>query len=154
MMVACLTDNKQRTVAEVRSLFDKRGGRLGESGSVAWMFEQKGVIVINKGPNVDGERLFFLAADAGAEDVQEDEETYEVRVDPRRFQAVHDALQEAGYEFERAEVTFVPTTITEVPDDKARQLLSLLEALDEQDDVQKIHSNFEVSDEVLATMEN
>ncbi len=154
MMVACLTDNKQRTVAEVRSLFDKRGGRLGESGSVAWMFEQKGVIVINQGPNVDGERLFFLAADAGAEDVQEDEETYEVRVDPRRFQAVHDALQEAGYEFERAEVTFVPTTLTEVPDDKAKQLLSLLEALDEQDDVQKIHSNFEISDEVLAAMEN
>jgi len=154
LMLSCLTDNRQRTVAEVRSIFDKRGGRLGESGSVGWMFEQKGVIIINQGPNVDGEQLFLLAADAGAEDVQEDEETYEVRTDPRSYQAVHDALKEAGYEFERAEVTFVPTNTTQVADDKAKQLLNLLEALDDQDDVQKVYSNFEVSDEVLAAMEN
>jgi YebC/PmpR family DNA-binding regulatory protein len=154
LMLSCLTDNKQRTVAEVRSLFDKRGGRLGESGSVAWMFEQKGVIVVNKGGGVDGEQLFLLAADAGAEDVTEDEETYEVRMDPRNYQAVREALTEAGFELERAEITFVPKSTTEVPDDKARQLLNLLEALDEQDDVQKVYSNFEVSDEVLAAMEN
>jgi YebC/PmpR family DNA-binding regulatory protein len=154
MMMSCLTDNRTRTVAEVRKLFDKAGVNLGEAGSVAWMFEQKGVIVVNKGDEVDGEELFLAAADAGAEDVTEEDEYYEVRCVPQDYQAVREALTEAGFAFERAELTFVPTSTTPVPDDKAKSLLNLMEALDDHDDVQNVYANFEVSDEVLAAMEN
>lgn len=152
MMLTCLTDNKTRTVAEVRRLFDRAGGSLGEAGSVAWMFEQKGIIVINKSEKVNGDDLLLAAADAGAEDVKEEDDYYEVLTDPRDFQAVRDALAAAGYEFERAELTFIPKTTTPVPDDKAKSLLNLLEMLDDHDDVQRVYSNFEVSDEALAAM--
>jgi YebC/PmpR family DNA-binding regulatory protein len=152
MMLTCLTDNKTRTVAEVRRLFDKAGGNLGEAGSVAWMFEQKGVIVINRGGNVDGDELLLAAADAGAEDVNEEDEYYEVVTDPRDYPAVHEALKAAGYEFERAELTFVPKSSTPIPDDRAKSLLNLMEALDDHDDVQQVYSNFEVSEEALAAV--
>jgi YebC/PmpR family DNA-binding regulatory protein len=150
MMLTCLTDNKTRTVAEVRRLFDKAGGNLGEAGSVAWMFEQKGVIVINKSDRVDGDELLLAAADAGAEDVNEEDDYYEVVTDPRDYQAVHDALKEAGYEFERAELALVPKSNVPIPDDRAKSLLNLMESLDDHDDVQRVYSNFEVSDEALA----
>jgi YebC/PmpR family DNA-binding regulatory protein len=152
MMLTCLTDNKTRTVAEVRRLFDKSGGNLGEAGSVAWMFEQKGVLVINKSDKVDGDELLLAAADAGAEDVNEEDDYYEVLTDPRDYQTVHDALKEAGYEFERAELTYVPKSSTPIPDDRAKSLLNLMESLDDHDDVQRVYSNFEVSDEALAAV--
>ncbi|MGQ9730100.1 MAG: YebC/PmpR family DNA-binding transcriptional regulator [Candidatus Zipacnadales bacterium] len=154
LMLSCLTDNKQRTVAEVRKLFERAGGNLGEAGSVSWVFEQKGVIIVNKGENVDGEALFMAAVEAGAEDVEEEDEYFEVRTGPHEFRAVRDALANAGFEFERAEVTYVPNSTTPVPDDKAKSLLNLMEALDDHDDVQKVYANFEISDEILATMEN
>jgi YebC/PmpR family DNA-binding regulatory protein len=154
LMLSCMTDNKQRTVSEVRKILEKAGGNLGSTGSVNWMFEQKGIIIVNDGGSVDGEKLFDVAVEAGAEDVAEEDEYFEVRVDPRDFQAVRDALQEAGFEFERAEVTYVPSSSTPVPDNEATRLLNLLDQLDEHDDVQKVYSNFEVSDEVLASMEN
>jgi YebC/PmpR family DNA-binding regulatory protein len=154
LMLACMTDNKQRTVAEVRKILEKAGGNLGSTGSVAWMFEQKGILIVNDREKVDGDELFDVAVEAGAEDVAEEDEYYEVCTDPRNFQAVHDSLQEAGFEFERAEVTYVPTSSAPVPDSEATRLLSLLEALDEHEDVQKVYSNFEVSDEVMASMEN
>jgi len=154
LMLACMTDNKQRTVAEVRKILEKAGGNLGSTGSVAWMFEQKGVIVVSKGESVNGEELFDAAVEAGAEDVAEEDDYFEVPTDPRDFQAVHDALKAAGFEFERAEVTYVPSSSTPVPDDEATRLLNLLEALDEHDDVQKVYSNFEVSDDVMASMGN
>ncbi len=154
LMLSCMTDNKQRTVSEVRKILEKAGGNLGSTGSVAWMFDQKGIIIVNRGEKVDGEELFDIAVEAGAEDVAEEDEYHEVRTDPREFQAVHDALKEAGFDFERAEVTYVPTSNTPVPDKEATKLLGLLEQLDEHDDVQKVYSNFEVSDEVLASMEN
>jgi len=152
MMLTCLTDNRTRTVAEVRRLFDRAGGSLGEAGSVAWIFEQKGVIVINKAPNVDGDELLLAAADAGAEDVNEEDEYYEVVTDPRDYQAVHRALQDAGYQLERAELTFVPKSNVPVPDDRAKNLLNLMDLLDDHDDVQKVYSNFEVSDEAMAAV--
>lgn len=154
LMLACMTDNKQRTVAEVRKILEKAGGNLGSTGSVAWMFEQKGVIVVSKGDSVDGEKLFDAAVEAGAEDVAEEDDYFEVPTDARNFQAVHDALKAAGFELERAEVTYVPSSSTPVPDDEATRLLNLLEALDEHDDVQKVYSNFEVSDDVMASMGN
>ncbi|HJN18164.1 MAG TPA: YebC/PmpR family DNA-binding transcriptional regulator [Armatimonadota bacterium] len=155
MLLECMTDNRTRTVAEVRKLFDKSGGNLGDGGSVAWMFEQKGVLVINKAGGVDGDQLFMAAVEGGAEDVVEDEDEgyFEVTCEPSEFSNVRDALTEAGHEFARAELTYVPTSTTPVPDDKAKQLLNLVEALDDHDDVQKVHSNFEVSDEVLASLE-
>jgi len=154
MLIQCLTDNRTRTVAEVRKLFDKSGGNLGEGGSVGWMFEQKGVVVVNKGESVDGEELFLVAAEAGAEDLEEEDDYFEIECEPTELQIVREALTEAGFEFERAELTFMPTSTTPVEDDKAKNLLNLMEALDDHDDVQKVHSNFEVSDEVLAAMEN
>lgn len=154
LMLSCMTDNKQRTVSEVRKILEKAGGNLGSTGSVAWMFDQKGIIIINDGGKVDAEELFDVAVEAGAEDVAEEDDYFEVRTDPREFQAVHDALTEAGFEFDRAEVTYVPTSNTPVPDDEATRLLNLLDQLDEHDDVQKVYSNFEVSDQVLASMEN
>ncbi|MBM3497347.1 MAG: YebC/PmpR family DNA-binding transcriptional regulator [Armatimonadetes bacterium] len=154
MMLTCLTDNKTRTVAEVRRLFDRAGGNLGEAGSVAWMFEQKGVLVVAKGETVDGDELLLAAVDAGADDVTEDDEYFEIVTDPRDYQAVHDALKAAGYAFDRAELTFVPKSNVPVPDDKAKNLLNLMEQLDDHDDVQQVYSNFEVSDEALAAVEN
>ena len=154
MMLTCLTDNKTRTVAEVRRLFDRAGGNLGEAGSVAWMFEQKGVLVVARGEKVDGDELLLAAADAGADDVTEEDEYFEIVTDPRDYQGVHDALKEAGYEFDRAELTFVPRSNVPVPDDRARNLLNLMEQLDDHDDVQQVYSNFEVSDEALAAVEN
>ena len=154
MLIQCLTDNRARAVAEVRKLFDKSGGNLGEGGSVGWMFEQKGVVVVNRGESVDGEELFLVAAEAGAEDLEEEDDYYEIQCEPTELQILREALTEAGFEFERAELTFMPTSTTPVEDAKAKNLLNLMEALDDHDDVQKVHSNFEVSDEVLAAMEN
>jgi YebC/PmpR family DNA-binding regulatory protein len=154
MMLTCLTDNRTRTVAEVRKLFDKSGGNLGEAGSVAWMFELKGVLVVNRAEGVDGDELLLAAADAGAEDVTEEDEYYEVRTDPRDYSGVQEALAEAGYALDRAEITFVPKSSVPVADEKAKPLLNLMEQLDDHDDVQKVYSNFEVSDEALAAMAN
>ena len=152
LMISCLTDNKQRTVAEVRNILKKRDAALGEPGSVAWVFEQKGVITIPRN-SADEEALFLAAVDAGAEDViLDDEDYYEVRTLPESFQRVVEAINALDLPHERAELTMVPTTTMRVPDDQAAKLLALLEELDDHDDVQKVYANFEVSDEFLEAM--
>lgn len=152
LMISCLTDNKQRTVAELRNLLKKKDGSLGEPGSVAWAFEAKGVIMVPRA-NVDEEELFLQAIDAGAEDVLTDDEEYlEVRTAPQDFHKVLEALNAAGVPHDRAELTMIPTTTTPVPDDQAGKLFSLLEDLEDHDDVQKVYAAFEVSDEALAKL--
>lgn len=152
LMISCLTDNKQRTVAEVRNILKKRDAALGEPGSVAWVFEQKGVITIPRN-SADEEALFLAAVDAGAEDViLDDEDYFEVRTLPESFQPVVEAINALELPHERAELTMVPTTTMQVPDDQAAKLLALLEELDDHDDVQKVYANFEVSDEFLEAM--
>ena len=152
LMISCLTDNKQRTVADVRSILKQRDATLGEPGSVAWIFEQKGVITIPRDA-ADEEELFLAAVDAGAEDIiTEDEDYFEVRTPPAELRAVIDAINALELPHERAELTMIPTNSTTVPDDQASKLLSLLEELEDHDDVQKVHANFEMSDEALESM--
>lgn len=152
LMIEVLTDNKTRTVSDLRRILKVDGGSMSEAGSVTWMFEQKGVIAIPRG-KADYDELFMAAVDAGAEDVIEDDEMLEVRTEPRAFQDVYDALQALGLEFERAEVTMIPTVSKEVSDEDAPKVLKLLDDINDNDDVQQVFSNFEISDEVLEKLE-
>jgi YebC/PmpR family DNA-binding regulatory protein len=141
VLVEALTDNRNRTGSEIRHSFARSGGNLGEPGSVAWVFEKKGVIL------VDGARAseddLMVAIDAGAEDVNLDENVYEVITEPGDLQAAREALESAGIELDSAELTMRPTSRVEVAGDQVATLLRLLEALDEHDDVQAVHANFE-----------
>jgi YebC/PmpR family DNA-binding regulatory protein len=141
VMVEALTDNRNRTGSEVRHSFSSHGGNLGEPGSVAWVFEKKGVIVVDAARASEDDLM--VAIDAGAEDVNLDENVYEVITEPSDFQAARGALEEAGIELDSAEVTMRPTNRVEVTDDQVGTLMRLLEALDEHDDVQAVHANFE-----------
>ena len=152
-MINCLTDNRQRTVAELRNILKKRDGNLGEPGCVTWIFEAKGVITIPRSA-ADEEALFMAAIDAGAEDMlTEDEEFFEIRTEPQELHKVIEAINALGLPHERAELTMIPTNSTAVPDDEAGKLLSLLDELDDHDDVQQVFANFEISDEFMAGLE-
>ena len=153
LMIDTLTDNPVRTVAELRNIMKSANASLGTPGSVAWMFARKGVISVPK-DKVDEETIFTIAVEAGAEDVLDEDEAWEVRTDPQDYQAVHDALEAAGIERERAEVTMVPTTTTPVADSEAPKIIRLLDALDEHEDVQHVFANFEISDEALAALDS
>ena len=154
LMVDVLTDNNQRTVAEIRNLLKGAGGNLGTDGCVQWMFESKGVIVVPR-DSTDFDELFMLVVEAGAEDVVEDEEenTIEVHTAPKQFSAVYEAVRSAEIPTERAEVTMLPTTTTAVSDEDAPKVIKLLDELNEHDDVQQVYANFEISDEVLDRLE-
>ncbi len=154
LMVSVLTDNSQRTVAEIRNIFKDHGGNLGVAGCVQWMFESKGVIVVPR-DQADFDEVFMIAVEAGAEDVVEDEEenTIEVHTDPKQFSAVYGALRETGMPTERAEVTMIPTATNPVSDQDAPKVIRLLDGLNDHEDVQQVHSNFEISDEALDALE-
>ena len=152
LMVDVLTDNTARTVAEIRNVMKDSGASLGSPGCVQWMFERKGVIVVEKGP-ADEDELFALAVEAGAEDMLDNEDSWEIRTAPNDYQPVYDALKGAGIKMERAEVTMVPANTTPVPDEDASKVIRLLDALAEHEDVQHVFSNFEISDEILAALE-
>ncbi|MBC7288988.1 MAG: YebC/PmpR family DNA-binding transcriptional regulator [Armatimonadetes bacterium] len=152
LMIDVLTDNKQRTLSEIRHILRSAGGGLGEAGCVMWLFEQKGVIVVPKS-EADEDTVFAVAIDAGAEDVIEEDDYWEIRTAPQDFASVVDAVRAAGIQFERAELTMMPTTTTQVPDEEAPKLLRLLDMLEDHDDVQHVYSNFEVSDEILDQVE-
>lgn len=148
IMVETTTDNKNRTASDVRSLFTKHGGNLGEPGSVAWMFNKKGLIQVKK-EAITEEDLLAVALDAGAEDVQsEDEAMYSVVTTPADFEAVYNAIK-VKTEPESAEVTLTPQNYTAVEGKAAEQLLRLLDALDDHDDVQKVHANFDIDDALM-----
>ncbi len=152
LMIDCLTDNTQRTVAEMRSLMKRLDASMGAAGCVTWMFEQKGVIVVPR-EQADEEVVFTVAIEAGAEDVLEEEDTWEIRTQPQDFAQVYEAVTAARIPTERAEVTTVPVSTTPVPDDQATKVLRLLDELTEHDDVQQVYSNFEISDEILEQLE-
>ena len=147
VLVEALTDNRNRTSAEVRHAFTKHNGSLGEPGSVAWIFEKRGVVA------VDGERYdeddLIVAIDAGAEDVQEDGGTLRVLSQPGDLSAVRAALEEAGIEIESAELAMEPKSTVEVKGNDAKSLLGLIEALEDDDDVNEVHANFDIPDDVL-----
>ncbi len=153
MLVECVTDNNQRTVAEIRNVMGKRDGKMSGAGSVTWMFEQKGVITVPRS-EVDLDDVFLIAAEAGAEDIVEDDEDYwEVRTAMEDFHTVREALSDEDIPIERAELAMIPTSTVDVPDGEAKKLLGLLEDLDDHDDVQNVYANFEVSEEALEQYE-
>ncbi len=150
VLVACLTDNRNRTVAELRNTFTKNGGNLGENGCVAWMFDQKGLFTIAADKS-DEDTVMMATMDAGAEDVEVDEDgTIEVTCAPADFGKVRDALTEAGIDFSSADLTMIPKTTVTVSDAKeAARTLRLVDALDDLDDVQQVYSNFDIPDDIL-----
>ncbi len=154
LILDVLTDNAQRTVAEIRRILKDVGGNLGTTGSVTWMFEQKGVIVI-PADQADYDEVFMLAVEAGADDVVEDveENTIEIHTEPKQFSPVYDAVRATGLPTERAEVTMVPTATNPVSDDDAPKVIKLLDRLNDHDDIQQVHSNFDISDEMLDQLE-
>ena len=148
VMVETATDNRNRTVSEIRSTFTKHGGKLGEAGSVQWLFEQKGVIEIDaKGKAPDAIEL--AAIDAGAEDVEAEPGLITVYTTPAAFERVKRALETAGIHAASAELSMRPTTTVRVEGDAARKLIGFVDALEDLDDVQKVHANFDVPEEVL-----
>jgi YebC/PmpR family DNA-binding regulatory protein len=148
MYLAALTDNRNRTAAEVRHVFSKHGGNLGESGSVAWLFERKGVIFVPG--EVDEDELVLAAADAGAEDVGEEGSSYRVTSAPEDLEAVRTALDDAGYPIESAQSTMVAKTTIPVDDETtAKKIVRLMDALEDNDDVQDVYANFDIPERVL-----
>ena len=149
VLVSCLTDNRNRTVAELRSIFSKCGGNLGESGCVAWMFEQTGLIQI-PGDKADEDTVMVATVDAGAEDIRIEGDTIDVLCRPADLPQVRDAVAAAGIEYSSAEVTMLPKSTVEIEDSKeANQILRLLDALDDNDDVQQVYANFDIPDELM-----
>ena len=149
VLVSCLTDNRNRTVAELRNIFTKNGGNLGESGCVGWMFDTKGLVQI-PAENSDEETVMMATMDAGAEDIKVDEDTIEVYCDPGDIQKIREALTGAGIEFTSAEMTRIPQTTVRIEDAKeAARTLRLMDALEDNDDVQQAYANFDISDEIL-----
>ena len=152
LMIDCLTDNAQRTVAEIRSLMKSLDASMADAGSVTWLFDAQGVIVVPK-EEADEDTVFMVAIEAGAEDILEEDDTWEIRTQPQDFDRVYQAVNDADIPTERAEVTMVPKTTAPVPDDQATKVLRLLDELSDHDDVQHIFSNFEISDEILEQIE-
>lgn len=149
VLVEAMTDNRQRTVSEVRHIFSKRGGNLGEPGSVAWMFEKKGLIVVNKS-EADEEALMALALEAGAEDLRDEGSEWEIHTTLDTFEDVRAAIEAAGIKIEKAIVTMIPKTTVKIDDEQqAAQVLKLMEAIEDNDDVQHVYANFDISDSLL-----
>lgn len=148
IMVDTLTDNKNRTTAEIRNIFSKRGGNMAGSGSVSWIFTTKGYILINK-ETITEDALFSISVDAGAQDVKTGEKSHEIYCDAKDFENVKKALSDKKVKWESADLTMLPNSTIKVTGAQAKQLLALIEALEEHDDVQKVYANFDIPDEIL-----
>jgi YebC/PmpR family DNA-binding regulatory protein len=148
VMVEVLTDNRNRTIAEIRYHFSKHNGNLGEAGCVSWMFNQRGLILFDKN-QVEEEKLIEVVLDAGAEDVREREREFEVITDPGQYEDVKRAVEDAGLEYSFAEVTMIPQSTVQLQGREAEQMLKLMEGLEDSDDIQKVYANFDIPDEVM-----
>jgi YebC/PmpR family DNA-binding regulatory protein len=148
VLVETLTDNKNRTTADVRHVFSKYGGNLGEAGCVSWLFDKKGLIVFNK-DDVEEETLMNVALDAGAEDIRETEKEFEVLVAPEAHERVREAVEDAQMPYTFAEVTMYPQNTVKLEGRDAERMLRLIEALEDADDVQKVYANFDIPDSVM-----
>jgi len=152
LFVEALTDNRNRTAQDVRQAFTRHNGNLGESGSTAWMFARKGSIQIEKDAAPDEEKLMEIALEAGAEDLTDAESTWEITTDPTAFGAVRDAIGAEGIPMLSAELTMLPQNIVPVAGGHAKQVLALLEALEELDDVLNVYANFDIPESVMAEL--
>jgi YebC/PmpR family DNA-binding regulatory protein len=150
VLIETLTDNRNRTGQEVRHAFTRGNGNMGDPGSTAWMFQRKGVFLLEKDGAPDEDRLLEIALEAGADDLNDQESHWEIVTDPGAFTAVREALQEAGLTPASAELTMQPTVTVPVDGSQARALLSLIDTLEDNDDVQAVYANFDIPEEVLA----
>jgi YebC/PmpR family DNA-binding regulatory protein len=152
VLIDVLTDNRNRTGSEVRSIFSKRGGNMAEPGAVAWQFERKGVVLVPG--SVDEDELMLAALDAGADDIVSEDEYWRVSTPPTDLHKVRTALEEAGIPVESSDLTMIPTQLVPLDDaGNAKKVLQLIDALEDHDDVQAVHANFDVPDEVLQLIE-
>ncbi len=145
VLVETMTDNRNRTVAEIRHLFSKNGGNMGEAGSVAWMFDKKGYIVVDKAAKSEDE-LFEIAIEAGADDMQDEGDVFEILTSMESFDAVHDAIKAAGIEPQAAEISQIPQNYIALTGQDAKTMMKLYDALDDNDDVQKVYANFDIDE--------
>ena len=148
IMVDIMTDNKNRTIADVRHIFSKNNGRIGETGCVSYMFLKKGLIVLEK-KDVNEDQLMEIALDVGADDVNDEGDTFEVVTEPKNFEKVKNALDKNSIKYTLAEITMVPQNTIRIEGKEAEQTLRLVEMLEDSDDVQKVYANFDIPDEVL-----
>ncbi|UZJ26096.1 YebC/PmpR family DNA-binding transcriptional regulator [Rhodococcus antarcticus] len=153
MLVECLTDNKNRAAGEVRTAMTRNGGNLADPGSVAYLFARKGVVTLEKG-ELSEDDLLMAVLEAGAEEVNDNGDTFEIISEPTDLVAVRTALQEAGIDYDSADASFQPSMSVAVDADGARKVLKLVDALEDSDDVQNVYSNVDLSDEVLAELED
>ncbi|MCL5736046.1 MAG: YebC/PmpR family DNA-binding transcriptional regulator [Actinobacteria bacterium] len=149
--VTALTDNKNRTAADVRYIFDRVGGKLGTDGSVSWMFERKGVILVDKAGH-DEDELMMVAIEAGAEDVLSEGDVVEIRCDPADFMRVRAVLEASGIKYSSAELTMIPKNTVALDESDARKTLRLLDALEDNDDIQEVYANFDIPDGVMEAL--
>jgi YebC/PmpR family DNA-binding regulatory protein len=149
VLVEALTDNRNRTAADVRHLFAKHGGNLGASGVVAWQFERRGIVLV-AADGVDEDELMLAAAEGGADDIELDGSTFQVSATPEALTAVREAIEAAGFDVETAELSLVPKTTVAIEDEAtARKVIGLVEGLEENDDVQEVYANFDIPERVL-----
>lgn len=152
VLVEALTDNKNRTTAEIRNIFSKKGGSLAGGGSVAWLFNKKGFILVNK-DKIDEETLMGIALEAGAEDLKAEEDAYQITCEMKDLEKIKGALKARNIEWQVAEITMMPGRFVKVEGSDARAILSLVEMLEDSDDVQNVYSNFDMPDEILKEAE-
>ncbi|NNU83121.1 YebC/PmpR family DNA-binding transcriptional regulator [Geobacillus sp. BMUD] len=146
VMVVCLTDNKNRTAANVRAAFSKNGGNLGETGCVSYLFERKGLLVIDREQHsVDEDELLLLAIEAGAEEMETTDESFEIYTAPESFETVKNELEQHGFTFASAEMTMIPQTYTMLEGDDLKKMLKLIDTLEDDDDVQEVYHNLDES---------
>ncbi len=151
VLVEVMTDNKNRTVGEIRKIFSRHGGNMGESGCVGFLFDKKGHVVVDAG-KVDEDKLMTVALDAGAEDMQREESVYSVTAAPRDFEKVRDAIVKAGIQPLSAEISKLPKSTVKLTGKHAEQMLKLMEEMEEHDDVQHVYANFDIPDEIMAAL--
>ncbi|HDD53436.1 MAG TPA: YebC/PmpR family DNA-binding transcriptional regulator [Thermosulfidibacter takaii] len=151
VIVEAITDNRNRTVSEIRRIFSKHGGSLGETGCVSWLFDKKGVITI-KAQDLSEDDVLMVTLEAGAEDLKVEEDTFQVITAPEDFEKVKNTLEREGLPIEEAEVTLVPKNLVKVEGEKAEKVLKLMDALESLDEVQKTYANFEIPEEIMAAL--
>jgi YebC/PmpR family DNA-binding regulatory protein len=151
LMMNCLTDNRNRTIADIKHIFERHGGNLGEPGCVSWMFEKRGLVVFEKN-SVEEEKLLDLALEAGAQDIKESETQFEVLTDPADFESIKKVFDNEGLSYSLAEISMIPQNTVKLEGRDAERVLSLLEALEENDDVSQVYANFDIPDEVMEAL--
>ncbi|MEW6097228.1 MAG: YebC/PmpR family DNA-binding transcriptional regulator [bacterium] len=152
VLVEAMTDNKNRTTSEIRRIFSRGGGNLGESGCVSWMFSKKGCLSVNK-DEITEDKLLEIIMEAGAEDLKLEDDVYEITTEPQDFEEVKNALLKNGVKLKFAEISMVPQSYIKVEPSVARGVLKLIESLEEDDDVQEVHSNFDIPEEVIQELQ-